>query len=218
MKLIDRSNLNYKTHKYMEFESAGGMTKVNIGMKEVNHDFLDFEVGENTFKLEVRHTYSTTLIGFDFKMGDGWMLNICEHIYLNTNSNLGDKSISVGDYVYVDGNSNVYIFKSYNGNYYCDTKGLGLTLIKETGGYLIKDNKGNRLEFDIFGRLIKQVRKEKKEIVKEIIYNQEGLPEKYYDTRSIGEHERYIGFSYKDGLLDKMYLMANGEERESIYY
>lgn len=74
-------NKNLPSHSYIDYDSDGGITSINLGINEIVHKFNDFSIGGGTYELNVNHIYSSILHSDSTKMGKNWKLNIEQYIY-----------------------------------------------------------------------------------------------------------------------------------------
>lgn len=210
---------NYKNlaiQDYIEVLSDGGKVNVNLGNKEINLSFIDFNVGKGTYEQSVYHVYSTNMHNDAKDVGRNWKINIEQYILpYNAEYNLG---YNEGDYIYIDENNIIHRFINYDINKYYEEYG-NLILEKTSNGYKIKDENDNKKYFDLNGK-IREIRIQgpKAYISKVIDYDKEGRISRYYDSRCAGSKERYISFTYNASKLFKMSYINKGQTIEEIYY
>jgi len=214
--ILKNGAITYSTHSYIDFSCDAGLAKVNVSTNEVIFIHNDISVGEGTFNMGLSHIHSNFSHLDETHMGFGWKLNI-QHYLKKYDGSTYLEGFTTNDYVYVDGEGYVHRFVKYDNYKYIDQSGHGMVL-STLGLPQIEMPNGNILYFDSYGNLYQiSIVGNGKNITRLINY-ENGYIKKYYDSRCVGEKERYFSFEYKDGLLSKISLISKGKVLETIFY
>ena len=201
----------------LKYECGAGSASVNLFNQRLLFEHPDLSIGVNTYQIGVSHIYNSL---FDEKkdlkngssylqtyMGKGFKLNVQQYIIPKGKS-----------YVYIDeaGYKHKFVLLNDRGSYY-DKSGLGLTLTLESNEKIISDTFGNKMYFDIAGRLVKTVSGYNTNIIKRFTYNRKGQLIEIFDART---PENIISLEY-DSTTDLLRTISgkqNGEVKLEISY
>ena len=208
--------ITYSNHSYISFDCDAGTARINVSTNEVIFNHNDSSIGEGNFSMGISHIHSNYSHLDETHMGLGWKLNI-QHYLKKYDGSISLPNFTLNDYVYVDGEGYVHRFVKFDNKRYIDQSGHGMILTISNVNKIVMSN-GNTLYFNSDGNLYMiSIIGKTKNIIKHIEY-EKGFIKKYYDTRSIGDRERYFAFEYRDGLLSKILLVSKGKVLETIYY
>jgi len=164
--LYPHISINYRNNKGLEDYwtyhnvSAGsaGTAYINdyTGNLVMIHD--DVTSGSNLMPVTIQHVYNGYMAGYKFTdmqpfIGHGWRLNIERTVRDSSDYGLSGSAHTTYPYVYTDGDGTEHYFIKNDDGSLTDEDGLGLTLVKNTSSYTIKDKKDNVMTFNSSGNL-----------------------------------------------------------------
>lgn len=206
--------MNKVNHSYQSYNCAEGIANVNIYNGNLLFEYPLVSTGMNSFEISTSLVYNSDYKSTDFNgrligMGNGWKLNIEQHLF-RYESSFNLEGFTEDDYVYIDSNWNIHKFVKYYPNddttypmYYYDESGTGLRLIIENSeSYIITDSNDNALQFNSSGLIVKITSSINNEIEKQITYNNFGNILSVFDIR---KPYRKIKFIYDEKFLIDCY-------------
>ena len=152
----------------------------------------DLSIGENSYEIGVSHVYhSQTDDVYDkvfMSCGKGWKLNLEQYLV---------KSDDGKNYKLIDDMGYTHVFEKFDGNRYYDVNDAGTVLIDESDGALITDAKGNKIKFNLSGK-IAYTQAALNDKIKKIFEYNNGRIVSVYDTRrkKYGPAFKGIEFTY----------------------
>ena len=213
---LRNGTITYSTHSYINFDCDAGSARVNVSLGEVIFTHNDLSIGEGSFNMGISHIHSNYSHLDETNMGLCWKLNI-QHYLKKYDGSVPLSDFTTDDYVYVDGEGYVHRFVKFDNNRYIDQSGHGMILTTSNINQIVMPN-GNTLYFNSDGNLYMTTIMCKNAVITRRIDYENGYIKKYYDTRCIGDRERYFSFDYIGGLLNKISLISKGKVLETIFY
>ena len=208
--------MNKVNHSYQSYNCADGVASVNIYNGNLLFEYPLVSTGMNSFEISTSLVYNSDYQSTDFNgrligMGNGWKLNIEQHVF-KYESSFNLEGFTEDDYVYVDSNWNIHKFVKYYPNdnttyprYYYDESGTGLRLtINSIDIIEIKDSLNNIYRFNDKGRLKTIISSINDSITKQIEYDEYMNIVYICDTR---KQCRKIKFEYDGKLINKAYCL-----------
>lgn len=205
----------------LKYDCSAGTASVNLITQKMVFEHLDLMMGIESYQIMVSHIYNTMFNEYSLLnenvakgylrtyMGKGFKLSVQQYIFM-----------SGSGYTYVDGAGYRHTFMLRPGNCYYDTTGLGYHLtVDETAQlpYLITDDLGNKLYFDVNGRMVKTVACHDDSMIKFFNHNELGQLVEIYDGRNASS-KILLEYDSENQLLKKMKLMDNESEQDSCEY
>ena len=208
--------MNKVNHSYQSYNCADGIASVNIYNGNLLFEYPLVSTGMNSFEISTSLVYNSDYKSTDFNgrligMGNGWKLNIEQHLF-RYESSFNLEGFTEDDYVYIDSNWNIHKFVKYYPNddttypmYYYDESGTGLRLtINSIDIIEIKDSLNNIYRFNDKGRLKTIISSINDKITKQIEYDEYMNIVYICDTR---KQCRKIKFEYDGKLINKAYCL-----------
>ena len=209
--------MNKVNHSYQSYNCADGVASVNIYNGNLLFEYPLVSTGMNSFEINTSLVYNSDYKSNDFNgrligMGNGWKLNIEQHVF-KYESSFNLDGFSEDDYVYIDSNWNIHKFVKYYPNdettypmNYYDESGTGLRLKISSSNipYEIVDCNNNKLLFNSNGLIVEMVSAINAEIIKNITYDNLGNITSIYDNRN---NARKIEFTYINKLLINCFVL-----------
>jgi len=211
--------IEHVNHTRTKYELKNALVTANVRTGVVLAEIPALSTGDKNYQINISHIYNPTLTTrFMRAIGGYWKLNL-EQILIQRHTPVGQRNIF--EYFDESGIMHEFIFMGVIGNvfYYYDTSGLNLTLTMNGEGpgitnRVITDETGNRLEFDVTGRLTASISGENAAIRKTYTY-QNGFLHEVFDSR---RPTRRVRFLYRNRFLSEMQYLANGRVYQTYHY
>jgi len=177
-----------------------GSASVNNYNGNLIYSHSDLSLSGNRMPLYISHVYNSDSKEANIGYGNGWRLNLAQTV----------RPITIGELSYAeytDGDGTIHHFYYEEGQYYLQTPGIYLNLVKNADGtFTLTDNQNNEMQFDISGNLV------------EIENNQGDKILVYYSSGKISRVTDGAGreatLTYTDNVLTKI---TDPVGRETIY-
>ncbi len=137
----------YLSYTSMDLGRSGSVSVNNYNGNLV-YTHTDLSLSGNRMPLFISHVYNVDSKDTDIGYGKGWRLNLSQTI----------RPVTIGNIAYAeytDGDGTIHHFLQDGGNYFLQTPGIYLDLVKNADNtYTLKDSQDNEMKFNSAGNLV----------------------------------------------------------------